>query len=59
MMKKYLCVAATIILHMFSFAQEDSLKVIKTDTLAIRDSAAVDSAINNNVEKKQQHKSAQ
>ena len=53
-MKKYLCVAAAVILYVFSFAQEDSLKVIKTDTLAIRDSVAVDSAINNNVEKKQQ-----
>lgn len=53
-MKKYLCVAATIILHVFSFAQEDSLKVTKTDTLAIRDTVAIDSSINNYVEIKQQ-----
>ena len=53
-MKKYLCVAATMILYVFSFAQEDSLKVIKPDTLAIRDIIAVDSAFNKNVEIKQQ-----
>lgn len=53
-MKKYLCVAATIILHISSLAQEDSLKVIKTDTLTIKDTVAIDSSLNINVEKKQQ-----
>lgn len=53
-MKKYLCVAATIILYISSFAQEDSLKVNKIDTLAIRDTVAIDSSVNSNVEKKQQ-----
>ena len=53
-MKKYLCVAATIVFHVSSFAQEDSLKVIRTDTLAVRDTLARDSSVNTNVEKKQQ-----
>ena len=53
-MKKYLCVAATIIFHVISFAQEDSLKLIKTDTLASRDTVVIDSSINNSVEKRQQ-----
>ena len=53
MMKKYLCVAAAIILYSFSFAQEDSLKVIKNDTLAIAGALAIDTSVKN-VEIKQQ-----
>ncbi|HET6723562.1 MAG TPA: phosphatase PAP2 family protein [Chitinophagaceae bacterium] len=53
-MKKYLCVAATISLYISSFSQEDSLKVNKIDTLAIRDTVAIDSSVNSSVEKKQQ-----
>lgn len=53
-MKKYLCVVAAIIVHVFSFAQEDSLKVIKTDTLGISDTVVIDPSINKNVEIKQQ-----
>ena len=53
-MKKILCVAAAAILHVILFAQEDSLKLIKTDTLAIRDTVAIDSSINKSVEIKQQ-----
>ena len=52
-MKKYLCVAAAIILYSFSFAQEDSLKVIKNDTLAIAGGLAIDTSVKN-VEIKQQ-----
>lgn len=52
-MKKYLCVAAAIILYSFSFAQEDSLKVIKNDTLAIAGALAIDTSVKN-VEIKQQ-----
>lgn len=33
MMKKFLCCAAAIILYLYSFAQEDSLKLFKNDTL--------------------------
>ena len=50
-MKTYLCVAAAIILYSFSFAQEDSLRVIKNDTLA--GGLAIDTSAKN-VEIKQQ-----
>lgn len=53
-MKKHLCVVVAISLDVFSFTQEDSLKVIKTDTLAISDTVAIDSSFNNNVEIKHQ-----
>lgn len=54
-MKKCLCVTAAIIFHVFSFAQEDSLKLMKTDTLVIRDTVAVDSSVNNNNVEIKQH----
>src|SRR4026208_1047705 len=38
MMKKFLCVAAAIILHFSSIAQEDSLKLIRNDSLPVPDS---------------------
>jgi membrane-associated phospholipid phosphatase len=37
MMKKLLCCTAAIILHLFSIAQDDSLKVANNDTLRITD----------------------
>jgi len=45
-MKKYLCVAAAIILHVFSFGQEDSLRTIKTDSLAFADTLVKNYSIN-------------
>jgi hypothetical protein len=37
MMKKFLCVAAAIILHFYSIAQEDSLKLTRSDSLLVTD----------------------
>ena len=52
-MKKYLCVTVAIILYSFSFAQEDSVRVMKIDSLPVADTVAIDTSVKN-VEIKQQ-----
>ena len=51
MMKKFLCIAAAIILHLFSFAQDDSL-IIKNDSLPVIDSVQALHFQNNPVKKR-------
>ena len=55
-MKKCLCCTAVIVLHLFCFAQDDSLAVSKKDTLNVIDTLPVNFSITTTDRKKQVYK---
>lgn len=55
-MKEFLCAAAAIILHVYSNAQEDSLKLMSNDSLRISDTLITDVSMKNTVSKQSIYK---
>ena len=55
-MKEVLCAAVGIILHVYSIAQEDSLKLISNDSLRLSDPLIPDVSMKNTVSKQSIYK---
>jgi membrane-associated phospholipid phosphatase len=56
MMKKMLCGIATVILYLFAFAQDDSLRVTRNDTLQIPDTLSAKTSLANIATRQQVYK---
>ncbi|HEV8273698.1 MAG TPA: phosphatase PAP2 family protein [Chitinophagaceae bacterium] len=56
MMKKMLCGTATVILYLFAFAQDDSLRVTRNDTLQIPDTLSAKTSLANIATRQQIYK---
>ena len=56
MMKKMLCGTATVILYLFAFAQDDSLRVTRNDTLQIPDTLSAKTSLANIATRQQVYK---
>lgn len=56
MMKKILCGTATVILYLFAFAQDDSLRITRNDTLQIPDTLSTPISLVNTTKRQQVYK---